>query len=92
MRYDSWCKMRFFSDMLHKDLEGEQTSVQRGPISLLTMLPSEFTRRQVQDLRIAQGMKPNPKEILKAWAKRGLVKYLPDTDTYQQVGTGDGDN
>ena len=92
VRYDLWCKMRFFSDMLHKDLEGEQTSVQRGPISLLTMLPSEFTRRQVQDLRIAQGMKPNPKEMLKAWAKRGLVKYLPDTDTYQQVGTGDGDN
>ena len=92
VRYDLWCKMRFFSDMLHKDLEGEQTSVQRGPVSLLTMLPSEFTRRQVQDLRIAQGMKPNPKEMLKAWAKRGLVKYLPDTDTYQQVGTGDGDN
>ena len=46
----------------------------------------------MQDLRIAQGMKPNPKEMLKAWAKRGLVKYLPDTDTYQQVGTGDRDN
>ena len=92
VRYDLWCKMRFFSDMLHKDLAAEQTSVQRGPISLLTMLPSEFTRRQVQDLRIAQGMKPNPKEMLKAWAKRRLVKYLPDTDTYQQVGTGDGDN
>ena len=89
VRYDLWCKMRFFSDMLHKDLEGEQTSVQRGPISLLTMLPEEFTRRQVQDLRIAQGMKPNPKEMLKAWSKRGLVKYLPEADTYQQVGTGD---
>ena len=65
--------------------------MQRGPISLLTMLPSEFTRRQVQDLRIAQGMKPNPKEMLKAWVKRGLIKYVPDADIYQQVGTGEGD-
>ena len=92
VRYDLWCKMRFFSDMLHKDLEAEQTSVQRGPVSLLTMLPMEFTRTQVQDLRIAQGMKPNPREMLKAWAKRGLIKYQPDADTYLQVGDRGGDN
>ena len=92
VRYDLWCKMRFFGDMLHKDLAAEQTSVQRGPISLLTMLPSEFTRRQVQDLRIAQGMKPNPREMLKAWAKRGLIKYVPETDLYLQVGDRGGDN
>ena len=92
VRYDLWCKMRFFGDMLHKDLAAEQTSVQRGPISLLTMLPSEFTRTQVQDLRIAQGMKPNPREMLKAWAKRGLIKYVPETDLYLQVGDRGGDN
>ena len=92
VRYDLWCKMRFFGDMLHKDLEGEHTSVQRGPVSLLTMLPSEFTRGQLQNLRIAQGMKPNPREMLKTWAKRGLIMYAPETDTYLQVGDRGGDN
>ena len=39
VRYDMWCKMRFFRDMMHKDMEAERTAVQRGPASLLAMLP-----------------------------------------------------
>jgi hypothetical protein len=63
--------MRFFGDMLHKDFEGEKLSVQRGPVSLLTLLPREFTKQQVQELRIANGMKPTPSEMLRQWVQRG---------------------
>ena len=73
VKYDLWCKMRFFGDMLHKDFEGEKLSVQRGPVSLLTLLPREFTKQQVQELRIANGMKPNPSEMLRQWVQRGHV-------------------
>lgn len=73
VRYDLWCKMRFFRDMLHKDLEGEKTALQRGPVSLLALLPDEFTKQQVQELRIAEGMKPNPKDMIDNWVKRGQV-------------------
>ena len=68
-----WCKMRFFRDMMHSDLEGERSAIQRGPVGLLSMLPKEFTREDVKALRIAQGMKPNPREVLAQWVKRGVV-------------------
>ena len=85
VRYDMWCKMRFFSDMVHKDLAGEKSSLQRGPVGLLTMLPKEFTREQVRDLRIRQGMKPDPKTMLSHWKLRGLVVSGEAPNTYIRV-------
>ena len=57
------CKMRFFRDMLRSDIEGERAALQRGPVGLLPLLPKEFTRDDVRALRIAQGMKPDPKVV-----------------------------
>ena len=73
VKYDLWCKMRFFRDMMHKDLEGERTAVQHGPVGLLPLLPQEFTREQVRDLRIAQGMKADPTSMLSNWVLRGYI-------------------
>lgn len=77
VRYDLWCKMRFFRDMLHRDLEGEKSSLQRGPVSLLALLPDEFTKQQVQELRIAEGLRPDPRKIkmLDNWKRRGYVSF-----------------
>ena len=74
VKYDLWCKMRFFRDMLRSDIEGERAALQRGPVGLLSLLPDEFTREDVKALRIAQGMKPDPRDMLAQWVKRGLVK------------------
>ncbi|MBQ1178920.1 MAG: hypothetical protein IIX50_07795, partial [Bacteroidaceae bacterium] len=74
VKYDLWCKMRFFRDMLRNDIEGERAALQRGPVGLLPLLPQEFTRDDVRALRIAQGMKPDPRDMLAQWVKRGLVK------------------
>ena len=84
VRYDLWCKMRFFRDMLHKDLEGEKTALQRGPVSLLALLPDEFTKQQVQELRIAEGMSPNPKTMLANWIRRGQVVKDEDRGLYRR--------
>ena len=85
VRYDLWCKMRFFRDMLHSDLQGEETSKQRGPVGLLSMLPNEFTRDDVKALRIAQGMKPDPKMAISNWVKRGLVVRGESCGVYAKV-------
>ena len=85
VRYDLWCKMRFFRDMLHKNLEGEKTALQRGPVSLLALLPMEFTRQQAEELRVAQGMKPNPKAMLSTWKKRGYVTLDEQRGVYVQT-------
>ena len=42
-------------------------------VSLLTLLPDEFTREDVSNLRIAQGMKPDPSGMINQWVSRGRV-------------------
>jgi hypothetical protein len=85
VRYDLWCKMRFFRDLLHKDVDGERQALQRGPVGLLSMLPKEFTRDQLRDLRIAQGMNPDPRLMLSNWKQRGLVVAGEAPNTYTRV-------
>ena len=93
VKYDLWCKMRFFRDMLRSDIEGERAALQRGPVGLLPLLPKEFTRDDVRALRIAQGMKPDPKEVLKKWVARGQVVKDEQRGIYIRCeGTGTGDN
>ena len=93
VKYDLWCKMRFFRDMLRSDIEGERAALQRGPVGLLPLLPQEFTRDDVRALRIAQGMKPDPKEVLKKWIARGQVVRDDQRGVYVRCeGTGTGDN
>ena len=75
VRYDMWCKMRFFRDMLHRDLDGEKNSLQRGPVGLLSMLPDEFTREQVRDLRIKQEMKADPRAMISHWVTKGHIYH-----------------
>ena len=84
VRYDLWCKMRFFRDMLHNDIAGEKSSLQRGPVGLLSMLPQEFTREQVRDLRIAQGMNPDPRVMINNWLTRGLITRNKEREVYIQ--------
>ena len=73
VRYDLWCKMRFFRDMLHNDLEGERNALQRAPVGLLAMLPEEFTREEVKALRVEMSMSADPRRILYTWCKDGRV-------------------
>ena len=45
------------------------------PVGLLPLLPQEFTRDDVRALRIAQGMKPDPKQVISKWlAREQIVK------------------
>ena len=55
---------------------GEEKAKQRGPVGLLPLLPQEFTRDDVRALRIAQGMKPDPKKSLDNWIARGHIRQL----------------
>ena len=81
-----WCKMRFFRDMLRNDIEGERTAIQRGPVGLLSMLPNEFTHEDVKALRIAQGMSPDPRDVLSKWVKRGNIAKDPSRGMYVKCG------
>ena len=50
------------------------------------MLPKEFTREDVKALRIAQGMKPDPKSVLGQWVKNGRVVKDAERGIYVKQG------
>ena len=82
VKYDLWCKMRFFGDMLHADLEGEEKALQRGPKSLLDMLPREFTKQQVVDMRKSMGMSSDAKPMIDNWMRRKKVSRGSERGVY----------
>ena len=82
VRYDMWCKMHFFGDLLHQDLEAEANAAVANPRNLLGMLPHEFTRQDAQELRIAQGRNANPKNMLAQWTHRGYITYDEQRGVY----------
>jgi hypothetical protein len=85
VRYDMWCKMHFFGDLMHQEMEAETMVVTGNRNNLLRLLPSEFTRQMAQDMRIAQGLKPNPKDMLAQWVHRGYIVKDEARDLYIKV-------
>ena len=86
VRYDMWCKMHFFGDLMHQEMEAETMAVTGNKNNLLDLLPSEFTRQMAQDMRIAQGRKPNPRNMLSQWVHRGYIAYDEPRGVYVKVG------
>ena len=86
VRYDMWCKMRFFGDLMHQEMEAEAMAVAGERNNLLCLLPTEFTRQMAQDMRIAQGRKPNPRNMLAQWMHRGYIVKDEARDVYVKVG------
>ena len=86
VRYDMWCKMHFFGDLMHQEMEAEAMAVAGERNNLLCLLPTEFTRQMAQDMRIAQGRKPNPRNMLAQWMHRGYIVKDEARDVYVKVG------
>ena len=85
VRYDMWCKMHFFGDLMRQEMEAETIVVTGNKNNLLDLLPSEFTRQMAQDMRIAQGRKPNPKDMLAQWTHRGYIVRDEARNVYMKV-------
>ena len=82
VKYDLWCKLHFFGDKLRQDLEGETTAQQVNPRNLLELLPREFSRQMAQEMRVAQGRKPNPTNMLSQWIFRGFITHDKQRGVY----------
>lgn len=87
VRYDMWCKVHFFGDLMHQEMEAETMAVAGNTRNnLLSLLPSEFTRQMAQDMRIAQGRNPNPRDMLAQWVHRGYIAYDKARGVYVRTG------
>ena len=76
-KYDMWCKMHFFGQLMRSQMEGEVVRT-RGPQNMLDMLSDTFTQEDARQVRISQNKKPYPVQMLCMWKTRGYVTQDAD--------------
>ena len=73
-RYDLYCKMRFFGDMIARENSAGEKSSKRGPENLLQLLPDIFTMPQLDAIRMEHGLNAKgTKNVIKQWIYRGYI-------------------
>ena len=85
VRYDLWCKMRFFGKQMADSIADDKRLVNHGGIkNLATMVHDTFTYDELHQLCLALGKDSNLWSLLSVWQKRGHVVKNPD-GTYSKT-------
>ena len=85
LKYDLWCKMRFFGNMMAEALEGDTRNVSHtGPTNLLVFVPDTFRADDLRRVYMQQGKKGNLSALLNMWQKRGHIQKNMD-GTYSKT-------
>ena len=80
-RYDLYCKMRFFGDMIAKEASTAEKSSKRGPENILQLLPDVFTEPQLEAIRLEHGLKTQGcKNVIKQWIYRKYIVRMESED------------
>jgi hypothetical protein len=75
LRYDLWCKMRFFGEAIEGKEHSGSNDKKRGPQNLLDLLPDIFTREEAQQMRVRQGITSgNLSLMLATWKNRQYIE------------------
>jgi len=86
LKYDLWCKMRFFGEAIEAQEEQLPVAKNRGPQNLLDLLPEVFTREEAQQMRQRNGVKRGTVQaMLDNWKFRGYIT-LVETAPVQDIG------
>ena len=76
-RYDLYCKMRFFGDMIARENSTGEKSSKRGPENLLQLLPDIFTMPQLDAIRMEHGLNAKgTRNVIKQWIYRGYIERI----------------
>ena len=75
LRYDLYCKMRFFGDAIAKAEDGGVKSSRRGPANLLQLLPDEFSYQEAIAIRLEYGLgQKGTRVMINNWVHRGYIE------------------
>ena len=75
LRYDLWCKMRFFGDAIESQEEKDEKIPTKGPQNLLDLLPEIFSREDANSLRQRVGIRSDSlSQMLNNWKQRGYIE------------------
>ena len=76
LKYDMWCKMRFFGDAIErKEYANPISTNKRGPQNMLDILPDIFTFEDAKTMRLRMGIQTgSPTKMLSNWKSRGYIE------------------
>ena len=80
LKYDMWCKMRFFGEAIEEMESRGFREKKRGPQNLLDLLPDIFTRDEALQMRNRQGIvQGSVGNMLASWKSRKYIElYGPE--------------
>ena len=75
LRYDLWCKMKYFGAIFEEELDKENKSLREGMVSLYDLLPDTFTIDDYRRVRVLQGKSADGMATLRKWRSRSQIEY-----------------
>ena len=75
LRYDLWCKMKYFGAIFEEELDKENKSLREGMVSLYDLLPDTFTIDEYRRVRVLQGRSADGMATLRKWRSRSQIEY-----------------
>ncbi len=72
-KYDLWCKMHFFGQMMEDEMKMENLTPRRGPHNILEGLKDIFTVQELEAYRVKLGTKKPANQLISQWK---YLKYL----------------
>lgn len=80
LRYDLWCKMKFFGQLIEDAEQSTLASNRRpGPQNLLEFLPDTFTHEEAGEMRRRRHVVTGTLQVmLNNWRNRGFIEVVDD--------------
>lgn len=75
MKYDLWCKMRFFGNQMQEAIDADTRSIYHasGVSNLLLFVHDTFDKAEIQEVCMVHGTKTKLAVLLCTWKKRGFI-------------------
>ena len=87
LKYDMWCKMKFFGAAIEDVEKSNMCEKRRGPQNLLDLLPDVFTRDEAQQMRLRQGIELGGLgAMLSTWKSRKYIEPVGEERTDENAG------
>ena len=86
VKYDLWCKMRFFGNQMQEAIDADSRSVCHTPgvSNLLLYVHDTFDKTEIQNICQVHGTKTKLAILLCNWKKRGFI-VKNDDDTFSKT-------
>ena len=86
VKYDLWCKMRFFGNQMQEAIDADSRSVCHTPgvSNLLLYVHDTFDKTEIQNICLVHGTKTKLAILLCNWKKRGFI-VKNDDDTFSKT-------